>query len=81
MTFRLSSHAQTIMRERQISEEWLNSTVDRPDRMIVGDDRSQHYFKSVKEHGGRILHVVVNPETVPPTIVTVFFDRRERAKK
>jgi hypothetical protein len=45
-----------------------------------GEDRNMHYYKSIKEHDGRVLHVVVNARTTPVTIVTTFFDRRARRK-
>lgn len=81
MEFKLSSHAQHVLHERQIAEEWLQRALREPDWEEGSDDGNRHYFKSISAHGGRFLHAVVNPGTVPPTIVTVFFDRRVRRKK
>jgi hypothetical protein len=56
-------------------------TINNPDREETGTDNNTHYFKEISEHGGRILHVVVNPHVSPKKVVTVFFDRRARRKK
>jgi hypothetical protein len=36
------------------------------------------YMKPIIENGERILRVVINSETRPQRVVTVFFDRRAR---
>lgn len=48
---------------------------------MTGEDNNTHYFKSIAEHGGRVLHVVVNPHVLPKKVVTFFFDRGARRKK
>jgi hypothetical protein len=70
-----------MLKERGISEEWVRHTLDSPEREEIGIDKNIHYFKSVPEHEGRILHVIVNPNFVPQKVVTTFFDRRVRSKK
>jgi hypothetical protein len=45
------------------------------------EDNNLHYSKGIKERGGQVLHVVVNPNVQPNRIVTVFFDRRMRRDK
>lgn len=81
MDFELSAHTQDMLKERDIPEEWLWRTIDSPDYENTGDDNNIHYFKSISEHKGRILHVVVNPHVSPKKVVTVFFDRRARRQK
>jgi len=81
MDFKLSSHTQDVMKERNICEEWVWQTIDTPEWKDMGEDHNMHYFKSIPGYGGRLLHVVVNPHTVPKKIVTVFFDRRARRQK
>ncbi|MBU1299831.1 MAG: DUF4258 domain-containing protein [Bacteroidetes bacterium] len=70
-----------MLKEREISEEWLWRTVNHPDWQIVKEDDNVHYFKCIPENRERILHVVVNPNVSPQKVVTVFFDRRERKQK
>jgi hypothetical protein len=72
----LSKHAQDVMRERNIPEEWVHREVDSPDRTEHPADGTTHYLKAIPEHSGRYLHVVVNPGVAPARVVTVFFDRR-----
>jgi hypothetical protein len=79
----LSMHAQAMLVERNILEEWVWRTINTPQRKRMGDDGNMHYTKAIKEREGRVLHVVVNPNVQPNRIVTVFFDRRlgKRAAK
>ena len=81
MDFQLSIHTQDMLKEREIAEEWVWQTIDKPDWKKIGEDNNIHYFKSISEHEGRILHVIVNPHVSPQRVVTVFFDRRARRKK
>ena len=78
MGFELSLHTRAMLKEREIREEWVWLAVDNPDWTKKGDDNNIHYFKSILEHGERILHVVVNHNVLPKKVVTVFFDRKTR---
>lgn len=77
----LTKHAEDMLRERDIPEDWVWETLDAPDRENVGADNNTHYFKSIEEYGGRFLHVVVNPRVSPKRIITVFFDRKARREE
>jgi len=81
MKFKLSKHTQDMLKERDISEEWVWRTIDEYDCEYIGEDTNTHCFKTIPEHGDRILHVVVNPHVSPKKVVTVFFDRRARRQK
>jgi len=70
-----------MLKEREIPEEWVQRTIDKADWKNIGEDNNVHYFKSIPEHGERILHVVVNPHVAPQRVVTLFFDRRARRQK
>ncbi|MBI5681571.1 MAG: DUF4258 domain-containing protein [Deltaproteobacteria bacterium] len=70
-----------MLQERNIHEEWVWRTIDSYGWKNIGEDNNIHYFKSIPEHDGRILHVVVNPHVSPKKIVTVFFDRRARRQQ
>ncbi len=71
-----STHAQQVMRERLIPEDWVRRAIAVPDRLDSPPDGTTHYIKAIPEHGGRFLRVVVNAGVTPPRIVTMFFDRR-----
>jgi len=72
----LTEHAREMLQERNIPEEWMWRAIDNPDIVEEKDDGTLHYIKSIPEHGGRFLRVVVNPYPYPRRIVTLFFDRR-----
>lgn len=76
-----SKHAQDMMRERNIPEEWVRRTIDDPDRTEMGSEGNTHYIKAISERSGRFLRVVVNPHVQPNRVITVFFDRRLRRKR
>lgn len=78
MDFKLSKHTQDMLKERDISDEWVWQTINNPDWENVGADKNVHYFKSIAEREARVLHVVVNPHVSPKKVVTVFFDRKAR---
>ena len=77
----LSQHAREMLRERKISEEWLRRALEEVDRVERGPDGNLHYIKAIPEHGGRFLRVIVRPDTQPPRIITLFFDRRLRRRE
>ena len=74
--FELSAHAKEMLKERSIAEEWLWRVLNTPDRKRRGDDGNMHYTKAIRERAGRVLRVVINADTQPNRVVTVFFDRR-----
>jgi len=76
----LSGHTKDMLKERNIPEDWVRRTINEHEWQNIGDDNNTHYFKNIPEHGGRILHVVVNPNVSPKKVVTVFFDRGARRK-
>jgi len=76
-----TKHASDMLTERNISEEWVQQTVSAPDLKNTGNDDNIHYYKSIPEHEGRVLHVVVNSHLSPEKVVTLFFDRRMGRKK
>lgn len=81
MDFKLSKHTQEMLKERNIPEEWVWRALNHPDWENTGTDNNIHYFKSITEQKGRILHVVVNPHSLPKKVVTIFFDRKARRQK
>ena len=76
--FQLSAHAFDMMQEREIPEDWILTVLNEPESVEAGDEGNIHYFGSISEFSGRVLHIVVNPDLNPQRIVTLFFDRRRR---
>lgn len=76
MNFEFSKHALDVIDERKIDKSWVIQTIESPDDYILISTNEVHYIKQIKEFGKRFLRVVLNPETEPSKIITVFFDRR-----
>lgn len=71
-----TSHAKTMMHERMIQEDWVLNTIGSPDIIEEKNQDESHYLKQIPEKDMRVLRVIVNPTTLPPRVITVFFDRR-----
>jgi hypothetical protein len=80
MELDVSGHALTAMEEREIRRDWLAHAVESPELIREHADGTVHYFATIHEHDDRVLRVIVNPSTVPPKVVTVFFDRRMKGR-
>lgn len=82
MKYKLSEHAETTLREREISPEWLASAMNEPDLTLPHeDDASLKYaFKVIPAFGNRVLRVIYNATKEPTVIVTLYFDRTMKGK-
>jgi hypothetical protein len=76
----LTAHAQTVITERGIRREWIESAVNFPESELP--DRSDptliHAIRTVPEFGNRKLRVIVDKTTKPFRVVTAYFDRTLR---
>jgi len=75
-----TQHAEDALAERQIRRAWVLRAISDPAHTESPGDGTTHYLVRIRERGGRVLRVVVNPETSPPCVVTAFFDRRMKGK-
>lgn len=48
-----------MIAERGIDEAWVWRTVDDPQKKTLEADGNIHYVKSIEEHGGRTLRVII----------------------
>jgi hypothetical protein len=67
-----------MLKEGNMTETWVTGTLTNSYWNIIGDNGMKHYFRSIEENDGRILHVVVDQHTSPIKIITAFFDRSAR---
>jgi hypothetical protein len=81
--YELTDHAMDVLAEREIATTWVVRVLAAPER--TERDRSDpelvHALGRIAERDGRVLRVVYNAAVLPPRIVTVYFDRRERGKR
>jgi len=73
----LSQHARDVLKAREIPLEWVERVLVQPARVVPDRDDPQleHRLGAIAEHGDRVLRVIITRGTVPPRVVTVFFDR------
>ena len=76
MRLDFTSHAENMLKERNIHREWVYQTVMEPSFTEKREDGTIHYLKPITENAGRTLRVVTNQEGQVIRVVTVFFDRR-----
>jgi len=79
---RFSLHALDVLRERQISRDWVQRVIDNPGLVLpdLADPALVHALAPIAERDGRVLRVVYNQEVDPIRVVTAFFDRTMRGK-
>jgi hypothetical protein len=73
-------HAQTMMTERGIKEEWITKTIAEPEAAELDPTRSdvRRAFRTIPENGNRILRVAYASIGDTVRVVTAFFDRGRR---
>jgi len=82
MGYILSARAETIIREREIAHEWLDTTMNTPELLLPheSDPTLYHALRRIPAFGDRILRVIYNATQEPSVIVTVYFDRTMKGK-
>ena len=82
MNYELTQHAQDALRERGIPGEWMERVMVSPAKTEPdkADPGTVHHLGKIPEHGNRVLRVVINQQTSPIRIVTVYFDRKMKGK-
>jgi hypothetical protein len=75
-----SRHARTVVQEREIAIEWIQLTLDAPERVEQLTDGTWHYLSRITENEDRVLRVILNRDNNPARVITVFFDRRMRGQ-
>jgi hypothetical protein len=82
MKLKWTQHSQDVLLKRKISLEWIDRTIDDPDKTCPDevDPELRHYLKIIPEYGNRVLRVVVNIIAKPRRLVTFYFDRNMKGK-
>lgn len=78
-TLVLSDHAISSMSERNLPLEWIEQTVSHPD-WTESDPRPdrQRRYRTILEHGNRIMRIVCFETENEIRIITAFFDRKAK---
>jgi hypothetical protein len=80
--FTLTAHAEAVLSERGIEAAWVDRALRNPHVMETDkhDATLRHALARVPERDDRVLRVVYNPSQRPWSVVTAYFDRRQRDK-
>ena len=75
-------HARRAIAERIIPTEWIERVVSEPELRTddPGDPELERFYARIPERDDRVLRVVVNTQTEPWRVVSVFFDRGMRGR-
>jgi hypothetical protein len=75
--FLLTNHASVVLRERDISVEWVRRVLTHPCLRLpdAEDPDLFHALAPIAEREDRVLRVVYNGTTDPCRVVTAYFDR------
>lgn len=70
-------HAAFVMTLRQIQDEWIESVLRSPIRIHDDshDPELQHFLAPIADFDFRVLRVITKRATIPPVVITAFFDR------
>ena len=79
---RYTLHAETALRERNISKEWVERTIYYPALIMQDpeDPEIERFYLAIPENGNRVLRVAANTNVTPWRVVSAFFDRDMRGK-
>jgi hypothetical protein len=79
----LSRHAQRVVRERKLLEEWIAEVIRSP--VFTEPDPNQpgaiRAFRRIAAFGNRMLRVVYYDAETEYRVITVFFDRRASGRR
>jgi hypothetical protein len=74
MRYQLSRHAREEMANRMIAEDVMQAVASAPEQIAAGHGGRLVHQSRVEWDNGRtyLVRVVVAPDTVPPTVVTIY---------
>ena len=75
-----TQHFKDMLSERNIRIEWVDETLEKPDKTEEHEDGTVHFLKKVQDRDNRWLRVIVNNTSLPKKLITAFFDRRLKRK-
>ena len=78
--FLLTKHASMVLRERDISVEWVQRVLMHPHLRLPDTKEPDliHALAPIAEREDRVLRVVYNEKIDPWRVVTAYFDRAWR---
>lgn len=80
--FTKTKHAAFVMALRQIQDDWIESVLRSPiqNHDDLHDPELQHFLAPIADFDRRVLRVITKRATIPPLVITAFFDRTLKGK-
>ena len=80
MSFRLTAHAESEMARRRIPRHLLDKLMEEPQQVVpaFGHRRVYQSLLQFDDSNTYLLRAVIDDQTVPPTVVTVYRTSRIR---
>ncbi len=80
--FEVTKHAAVVIAARGIKHEWIEHAILHPSKVHAdaADPMLEHHLAPISAFGFRVLRVIFKRGTVPPMVVTAYFDRTMKGK-
>lgn len=77
-----TKHAAEVIAARKIEDEWIRLALQLPAKTHVddADPTLEHRLAPIAAYGFRVLRVIYKKGTIPPLVVTAYFDRTMKGK-
>jgi len=80
--FDTTKHAAAVIAARGIKTEWIAYALQSPSKTQPDEEDSalEHHLAPIAAFDFRVLRVVYKKGTVPPLVITAYFDRTMKGK-
>ncbi len=80
--FAKTKHAEVVIAARGIQEEWITYVLQNSSKTHddPNDNTLEHRLAPIVAFDFRVLRVVTKRGTIPPLVITAFFDRAMKGK-
>ena len=80
--FDTTKHAAAVIAARGIKAEWIVYALQNPSKMHPDEEDSalEHRLAPIADFDFRVLRVVYKTGTIPPMVITAYFDRTMKGK-
>ena len=80
--FKATKHAAQVIAAREIPDEWIAHVLQHPARVEADNSDSElmHHLATIPAFEFRVLRVIYKKGSIPPLVITAFFDRSMKGK-
>lgn len=80
--FSVTKHAAVVIAARGIKDEWIAEVLQHPslEHADLEDQGLEHRLAVISDFENRVLRVILKRNTMPPMVITAYFDRTMKGK-